>query len=57
MKFLCVGILFKIENFAKKLKKSPTFEPIYLTLILYRNFAMFPTYGKQVQKSDEGLQK
>ena len=46
VKFLCVGILIKIENLVWKLEKCPTFA------IFYRNFAMFPTLGKQVQKSD-----
>ena len=34
-KFLCVGILIKIENFVWKLEKCPTFGPFYLITILY----------------------
>ena len=34
-KFLCEGILIKIENFVWKLEKCPTFGPFYLITILY----------------------
>ena len=34
-KFLCEGILIKIENFVWKLEKCPAFGPFYLITILY----------------------
>ena len=49
--FVC-GFLIKIENFVWKLEKCPAFRPMYLILILYGHFAMCPTLGKQVQRSD-----